>query len=75
MLNNCTEQENIHSVLSPRCILFETDGDIHIDTFKKNTVNDVRRPCIKTENSAVADVGAAIYEALDYGVGKIIQKS
>ena len=54
-----------YSVETADDILIHTSGSIHEDTFSHK---QQERKVITAENTAVADCGAAIYDALDYGL-------
>ena len=69
------DQEILHGVTCPDHLILTDDGRIHNDTFKHRVKDQNKnRPLIKSENIAVADVGATIYDALDFGVGKSLLK-
>ena len=62
----------IYTIRSPRDILIHSDGSVHDETFCKAWPG---RRVMRLENVGVADIGMAIYDCLDYGVGQEEQRT
>ena len=67
-----SSQGDLYTVRSPADILIHSDGSVDDLTFCK--VFPGRR-AVKLENVVVADIGMAIYDCLDYGVGRDEQRT
>ena len=66
------DHDTLFTISHPQDIIIHSDGDVHVETFKQR--GDERKT-ITSENVAVADVGVAIYDALDYGVSQEEQRT
>lgn len=62
------------TVSSTEQILLHKNGTVHKDTFHDKSKTGRRKP-IKTENGVLADVGVAVYNALDYGMAEDQERS
>ena len=61
-----------YTVNTPGSILLHTDGSVHPHSFTKNRVD---RRLLVSENTAVADLGVVIYDALDYSLPEQEQRA
>jgi len=66
------DQTEFYRIETARDILLTSDGLVHFNTFYLNRNN---RNILRSESLAVADLGAAIYDALDYSVPQDSQRT
>jgi len=66
------DQTEFYRIETARDILLTNDGLVHFNTFYLNRNN---RNILRSESLAVADLGAAIYDALDYSVPQDSQRT
>eukprot|EP00092_Neocalanus_flemingeri_P014386 GFUD01015518.1.p1 GENE.GFUD01015518.1~~GFUD01015518.1.p1 ORF type:complete len:691 (-),score=152.70 GFUD01015518.1:104-2176(-) len=59
------DQTEFYRIETARDILLTSDGCVHFNTFYLNRHN---RNILRSESLAIADLGAAIYDALDYSL-------
>lgn len=62
----------MYTIASPADIVLHKDGEVHQNTF---ALKKPARKMIKSENVAVADIGVAIYDSLDFGVAEDEQRT
>ena len=62
----------MYTIASPADIVLHKDGGVHENTF---ALKKPSRKRIKSENVAVADIGVAIYDSLDFGVAEDEQRT
>ena len=62
----------MYTIASPADIVLHKDGEVHQNTF---ALKKPSRKMIKSENVAVADIGVAIYDSLDFGVAEDEQRT
>ena len=62
----------MYTIASPADIVLHKDGGVHENTF---ALKKPSRKIIKSENVAVADIGVAIYDSLDFGVAEDEQRT
>jgi len=74
ILDNIIEddQTEFYRIETARDILLTIDGTVHFNTFYLNRHN---RNILRSESLAIADLGAAIYDALDYSVPEDSQRT
>jgi len=66
------DQTEFYRIETARDILLTSDGLVHFNTFYLNRNN---RNILRSESLAIADLGAAIYDALDYSVPEDSQRT
>ena len=66
------DNDTLFTISNPQDVIIHSDGDVHLETFKRRRGE---RRTISSENSVVADIGVAIYDALDYGVAQEDQRT
>jgi len=59
------DQSEFYRIETARDILLTSDGCVHFNTFYLNRYN---RNILRSESLAIADLGAAIYDALDFSL-------
>ena len=66
------DHDTLYTISNPKDITIHSDGEVHVETFKQRREE---RRTVTSENVVVADVGVAIYDALDYGVAREEQRT
>ena len=66
------DHDPLFTVSSPRDVIIHSNGDVRVETFKQRREG---RKIITSENVVVADIGVAVYDALDYGVAECEQRT
>jgi len=66
------DQSEFYRIETARDIIINVDGSVHFNTFYLNRNN---RNILRSESLAIADLGAAIYDALDYSLEEDEQRT